>query len=65
MLKFYVRHGMIVDIIREIISYEQSKWLEKYINFNTQKRNHAITDFEKDFYKLLNNAFMVKLWRCS
>ena len=37
MLKFYVRHGMIVDKIHEIISFKQSKWLNKYISFNTQK----------------------------
>ena len=60
MLKFYVRHGMVVDKIHEIISFKQSKWLEKFINFNTQKRNRAKNDFEKDFYKLLNNAFYGK-----
>ena len=60
MLKFYVRHGMIVDKVHEIISFKQSKWLEKYINFITQKRNQAVNDFEKDFYKLLNNAFYGK-----
>ena len=63
MLKFYVSHGMIVDKVHEIISFKQSKWLEKYKNFNTQKRNQAVNDFEKDFYKLLNNAFMERLWR--
>ena len=57
MLKFYVRHGMIVDKVHETISYKQSRWLEKSINFNTQKRNDAKNDFEKDFCKLLNNAF--------
>ena len=57
MLNFYIRHGMIVDKIHEIISFKQSKWLEKYINYNTQKRNKAKNDFEKDSYKLLNNAF--------
>ena len=31
--KFYVRHGMIVDTIHEIISFKQSKSLEKYIRF--------------------------------
>ena len=60
MLKFYIRHGMIVDKIHNIISFRQSRWLEKYINFNTQKRNKAKNDFEKDFYKLLNNAFYGK-----
>ena len=30
------------------------------MNFNTQKRNQAVNDFEKDFYKLLNNTFYGK-----
>ena len=30
--------------------------MEKYISFNTQKRNKAKNDLEKDFFKLLNNA---------
>ena len=60
MLKFYLRHGMIVDKVHNIISFKQSRWLEKYIKFNTQRRNQAVNDFEKDFYKLLNNAFYGK-----
>ena len=60
MLKFYIRHGMVADKVHNIISFRQSKWLEKYISFNTQKRNQALNDFEKDFYKLLNNAFYGK-----
>ena len=56
MLKFYVRHGMIVVKVHEIISFKQSKWLECYISFNTQKRNKSKNDFEKDFFKFLNNA---------
>ena len=56
MLKFYVRHGMIVVKIHEIISFKQSKWLESYISFDTQKRNKAKNDFEKNFFKILVNA---------
>ena len=56
MLKFYVRHGMIVEKNQEIISFKQSTWLEKCFSFNTQKRNRAKNDFEKDFYRLLFNA---------
>ena len=40
-LKFYVRHGMVVEKFHQIISYKQSKWLETYITSNTQKRNRA------------------------
>ena len=56
MLKLYVRHGMVVENFHEIISFKQSRWLEKYISFNTQKRNGAKNDFEKDVFKLLVNA---------
>ena len=34
--------------------------MEKFINFNTQKRNQAVNDFEKDFHNLVNNAFYRK-----
>ena len=58
LIKFYVRHGMVVEKIHEILSFKQSRWLEKYITFNAQKRNKAKNDFEKDFFKLLvNGAF--------
>ena len=61
MLKFYVRHGMIVEKIHEIILFKQIKWLEYYISFNTQKRNKAKNELEKDFFKLLNNAAFGKI----
>ena len=51
---------MIVDKVHEKISFKQSKSLEKKIGFNTQNRNQAVNDFEKNFHKLLNNAFYGK-----
>ena len=51
---------MVVDKVHNIISFRQIRWLEKYITFNTQKRNQTVNDFEKDFYKLLNNVFYGK-----
>ena len=60
MLKIYVRHGMIVVKIHEITSLKLSKWLEKYISFNTQKRNQGKNGFEKDFNNILNNTFYGK-----
>ena len=47
MLKFYVRHGMVVENVHTGFSYKQSKRLGKYISFNTQKRNQEVNDFEK------------------
>ena len=38
MLKIYVRHGLIFDLVHEIISFEQSKWLKIFIKSNTQKK---------------------------
>ena len=55
-----ISKGMIVEKIHELISFKQSKWLEKDIKFNTQKRNKAKNEFNKDFYKFLNNAFYGK-----
>ena len=60
MLKFYLRHGMVVDKVHELISFRQSKWLEKYINFIRQERILAKNDLEKIFYKLRSNAFYRK-----
>ena len=57
MLNFYVRLGMVVDKVHEIISFKRSKWLQKHIIFITQKRNLTTNDFERDLNKLLNNAF--------
>ena len=37
MLKFFIRHGMVVEKIHEIISFKQNKWLENYSSFNTKK----------------------------
>ena len=60
LLKLYVRHGMVVEKIHKIISFRQSRWWENFINFKTQKKNLAEIAFEKNFYKLLKNAFYGK-----
>ena len=45
MLKFHVRRGMVVEKFHENISFKQSKWLKKYIRFNTQKRIRVKKNF--------------------
>ena len=49
--------GLKVTKIRTIYRFKQPLWLEQHNNHNTQKRTEAKTNFEKDLYKLMNNAF--------
>ena len=39
---------MVIVKVHVVISFAQSKWLEKYICFNTQKRNEAKNEFKKN-----------------
>ena len=55
-LQFYVRHGLIVTKIHRILSFTQTPFLKPYIDFNSSKRQQAKNSFEKQFYKLANNA---------
>ena len=60
MFKIYLNQGMKVTKIHTIYRFKQSPWLAKYIDHNTQKRTKAKTNFEKDLYKIMNNAFFGK-----
>ena len=55
-LQYYVKLGMIIDEVIEILSFDQTNWLASYIVFNTEKRQGAKNAFEKDFFKLMNNS---------
>ncbi|XP_059225632.1 uncharacterized protein LOC106094284 [Stomoxys calcitrans] len=51
-----LRHGLQLKNVRRILSFCQKPWLEKYIMENNRHRALAKNAFEKDFFKLLNNA---------
>jgi len=42
--------------IHKGVQFDQSPWLAAFIDFNTDMRKKSKEDFEKDFFKLINNS---------
>ena len=49
-LQLYLSLRMKLVSIYKILEFEQSDWLKKYIDFNTDKRTNVVNSFEKDFF---------------
>ena len=52
--------GLRLDRIHRAIEFDQSPWLKTKIDFKNQLRMAATNDFEKDFFKLMNNLVFGK-----
>ena len=59
-LKQALNHGLILKEVHWVIRFNQQAWLKPYIDVNTRLRKEGKNDFDKDFFKLMNNSVFRK-----
>ena len=59
-LKQALNYGLILKKIHRVIEFNQEAWLKPYTEMNIKLRTEAKNDFEKYFFKLMNNSVFGK-----
>ena len=59
-LKQALNIGLKLKEVHRIIKFQQKAWLNPYIDMNKKLRKEAKSEFEKDFFRLMNNLVFGK-----
>ena len=58
-MKQALNHRLMLKKVHRVIQFNQEAWLKQHIDMNTKLRKQAKSDFEKDFFKLMNNSVIL------
>lgn len=61
---FYFFFPIYFKQVHRVLEFQQRPFLAPYIRLNTEMRQKAVNAFEKDFFKLMNNA-MFGMFYCN
>ena len=59
-LKQALNNGLKFKNVHGVIKFQLKEWLKLYIDMNTKLKKEAKNEFEKDFFKLMNNSVFRK-----